>query len=277
MQLHRFHDIQAFCDRAQPYLRQHTTEHNLLLGILHNLMTTPERYPKAPYLVTVEQEDQILAVALQTPPYKLVLSKVQTPAALVLIAEDTELRARQIPGFSGLVSEAQTFEAAWHTLTGKVAQLSMQMRIHELVSVQPLPLPPGWLRLATLDDRSLLLDWFQGFIDEAIANFGAESETLVDHYLNQQSLYVWEDKVPVSFACTNPAPPFAARVGPVYTPKEYRRQGYATACVSTLTQTLLEQGCDRCFIFTDWANPTSNHIYQAIGYRPVCDWYDYAL
>ncbi|RIK57781.1 MAG: GNAT family N-acetyltransferase, partial [Chloroflexi bacterium] len=25
-------------------------------------------------------------------------------------------------------------------------------------------------------------------------------------------------------------------------------------------------------LFTDLANPTSNHIYQAIGYRPVCDY-----
>ncbi|MBC8077176.1 MAG: GNAT family N-acetyltransferase, partial [Chloroflexales bacterium] len=26
-----------------------------------------------------------------------------------------------------------------------------------------------------------------------------------------------------------------------------------------------------CFLFTDLANPTSNHIYQAIGYAPVVD------
>src|SRR5439155_12731741 len=25
-----------------------------------------------------------------------------------------------------------------------------------------------------------------------------------------------------------------------------------------------------CFLFTDAANPTSNHIYQQIGYEPVC-------
>ncbi len=26
-----------------------------------------------------------------------------------------------------------------------------------------------------------------------------------------------------------------------------------------------------CFLYTDLANPTSNHIYQAIGYEPVAE------
>jgi len=31
------------------------------------------------------------------------------------------------------------------------------------------------------------------------------------------------------------------------------------------------------FLFTDLANPTSNHVYQAIGYQPVCDANDYVF
>ena len=27
----------------------------------------------------------------------------------------------------------------------------------------------------------------------------------------------------------------------------------------------------RCCLFTDQANPISNHIYEALGYRPVVD------
>jgi len=44
-----------------------------------------------------------------------------------------------------------------------------------------------------------------------------------------------------------------------------------------LSQQLLDEGCHCCFIFTDLANPTSNHIYQEIGYRPICDWLDYSF
>ncbi|MFW5729522.1 MAG: GNAT family N-acetyltransferase [Spirochaetota bacterium] len=57
----------------------------------------------------------------------------------------------------------------------------------------------------------------------------------------------------------------------MYTPKAHRRHGYARACVAELTARLIEAGRQFCFLFTDLSNPTSNKIYQQIGYRPVSD------
>ena len=37
------------------------------------------------------------------------------------------------------------------------------------------------------------------------------------------------------------------------------------------SQDQLDRGRRFVFLFTDLANPTSNKIYQAIGYEPVCD------
>ena len=34
---------------------------------------------------------------------------------------------------------------------------------------------------------------------------------------------------------------------------------------------LLGEGRTFCFLYTDLANPTSNRIYQQIGYEPVTD------
>jgi len=65
--------------------------------------------------------------------------------------------------------------------------------------------------------------------------------------------------------------PRIARVGPVYTPPEHRRRGYATSLVAAWTAQLLGRGIHRCALFTDLANPTSNSIYQTVGYRPVAD------
>jgi hypothetical protein len=71
------------------------------------------------------------------------------------------------------------------------------------------------------------------------------------------------------------ATPNGIRINLVYTPPEYRRKGYATSCVAALSQTLLAEKRKNCFLFTDLSNPTSNHIYQTIGYQPVCDLNDY--
>ncbi len=90
-------------------------------------------------------------------------------------------------------------------------------------------------------------------------------------------IYVWQNQAPVSMACGKFATPNLSMIGPVYTPPEYRRQGYASSCVAALSQTLLNQGHRYCCLFTDLANPTSNHIYHEIGYQPVGDWQDYSF
>jgi predicted GNAT family acetyltransferase len=75
----------------------------------------------------------------------------------------------------------------------------------------------------------------------------------------------------VSWAGAGGRTPHGTRIGPVYTPPEHRRRGYAGALVAATSQAQLDEGLEFCFLFTDLANPTSNHVYQAIGYEPVTD------
>jgi uncharacterized protein len=277
MQLCKFDTIQAFWHNAQDYLRQHEAEHNLLLGIAHALLHYPSRYPDPPYLAIAQTSSQIQAVAMRTPPHKLLLSKAQDFRALTLIAQDWQERPDLLPDVSGLVPEVETFLQVWQTLTGQSSRRVIEMKIHQLTQVEPIGSTSGSLRQATEGDRPLLLEWFAAFAAEVGGVVHQDAERAIDTGLEQQSIYLWEDGIPVSWASGKPYSSAAARIGPVYTPPEYRRKGFATACVAALSQKLLEQGCDRCFLFTDLANPTSNRIYQTIGYRPVCNWQDYEL
>ncbi|MDZ8053739.1 MAG: GNAT family N-acetyltransferase [Aulosira sp. ZfuVER01] len=277
MQLRRFQNIKEFWHQAQDYLLQYEAEHNLLLGISHNLLHYPERYPEPPYLAIAETKGQILAVAICTPPYKLILSKAQDLNAVRLIAEDLQDDPQQHPGVSGLVAEVETFLQTWQTLTGQSYRRVMEMRIHQLTQVEPVATVNGYLRLATQSDRPLLLEWFTRFAAEVGEVVSQDAEQAVNTGLTRQSIYLWDDGIPVSWASGSQSLPAAARIGPVYTPPEYRGKGYATACVAALSQKLLNQGCDRCFLFTDLENPTSNYIYKKIGYHPICDWHDYSF
>lgn len=277
MQLRRFDNIKEFWHNAQDYLLQHEAEHNLLLGISHTLLHYPDRYPDAPYLAISETNGNILAAAIRTPPYKLVLSKAQDLNALTLIAQDLQDYPEQLPGVSGLIAEVEAFLQVWQTLTGQSYRRFMEMRIHQLTQVEIVATASGYLRLATEDDRPLLLEWFTTFASEVGEVVSQDAEQAVNTGLKRQSIQLWEDGIPVSWASGSQSLPAAARIGPVYTPPEYRCKGYATACVAALSQKLLDQGCHSCFLFTDLANPTSNHIYQAIGYRPICDWHEYSF
>ena len=50
-----------------------------------------------------------------------------------------------------------------------------------------------------------------------------------------------------------------------------RNKGYASSGVAILTKRMLDNGKRFCCLFTDLANPTSNSIYQRIGYGEICD------
>ena len=76
---------------------------------------------------------------------------------------------------------------------------------------------------------------------------------------------------PVSLACFGGPTPNGIRIGAVYTPPAHRGRGYGTAVTAAVSQLNLDRGRRFCFLYTDLANPTSNAIYQRIGYEPVCD------
>ena len=69
----------------------------------------------------------------------------------------------------------------------------------------------------------------------------------------------------------------ASAIGGVYTPPDCRNRGYASACVAELSRRLLDEGRAFCCLYTDASNPTSNSIYQKIGYKLVADSSHYAF
>jgi predicted GNAT family acetyltransferase len=91
----------------------------------------------------------------------------------------------------------------------------------------------------------------------------------------QEQVWLWvdEDGVPVHLSAMHPPSFGAARIAPVYTPPGHRGRGYAGNTVAALSQRILDAGAVPC-LYTDQANPTSNRLYTALGYRPVVDMVD---
>lgn len=276
MQLIHFADAQQYLKWVQPYLLQQEAQHCLLLGISERIIHNREHFNHPPYLVAVEEDNILLAVALRTPPQKLVISHAIKPEALTLIAQDLYSQQQALPGVIGSQRDAQTFVKVWQAITGIPYRLGMQQRIYQLERVQPIPKASGYLRQASVSDRDLLIRWCQAFTEEALDKIETQNiERSIDGYLKNNALYLWQDETPVSVAAFSGSTPNGIRINFVYTPKEYRRQGYASSCVAALSQALLDRGRKYCFLFTDLANPTSNRIYQSIDYQPIGEAVEY--
>ena len=270
MDAQRIEDPVAFLDAAEPRLLADEARHNLMLGLAGTIRDHPSVYPEY-RLWLVRDGDELVGAALRTPPFNLVVAQPESDSVLDELADAID---EELPGVVGALPEAETFAAAWSAKTGSTPRRQLSTRIFALERVRPVSGVAGAMRTAVDEDRPLLVDWMRAFGEEALPEEARhEVESMVDHRLGAENagLVLWEDGGRVSLAGYGGSTPNGIRVGPVYTPPELRGRGYASALVAELSTMLLAEGRSFCFLYTDLANPTSNRIYERIGYKRVCD------
>jgi uncharacterized protein len=271
MKLTRHESADGFLAHAGEFLGAREAEHNLILGLSSRLQEEPLLYGEPAYFAVVEQGGRVVAVTMRTPPHNLILSEVDDHAAIGPLLEDARAVFGSLPGVVGPKEAVAKFAAAWPDK----ARLEIAQRAFRADHVDPPTGVPGRMRDYERGDRELAARWMDAFAEEALPEPPpGTSEEFVDRREEDPDggIVFWEDDgAAVSMAGFGGRTPNGVRIGPVYTPPELRGRGYASALTAALTQRLLDSGLRFCFLFTDLANPTSNSIYQRIGYEPVSD------
>ena len=238
MELIIHQDVKNYASAVVPFLEMNEAENGLLLGILDMLQD-------------------------------------QSPLTLPVMAEVK-------------CGEETTAAAFYHTrnlivsrgLEGAIEELSKKLiEVHVEVPsvVGPSAISqkdvPGDMRLMTTDDVDLVTQWICGFHQDALP---AEPYIPEDARRNAEArpqrrmTFIWDaDGMPVSMASLARPTRRGITVNAVYTPPEYRRQGYATALTAAVSEEGLQRGKSFCVLYTDLSNRTSNSIYQKIGYKPI--------
>lgn len=269
-----------FADQAWDFLQRQPIANNILV----TLVQTGERAAAPPgaesgYWLRAVEGGRMVGAAVVTPHRTdAVLSAMGDGAARVLAG----YAARELPPLtaaSGPDTVSGAFAAGYQQSSGTTARPGMAMATFRLDAVAHPSGVPGAMRPATARDLDLVADWLAAFSAEALPDEpprdqrpGAERR-LTD----PESTWLWEvDGEPVSLvlrAVVRPGPGregvALARISGVYTPPERRGHGYASAAVAAVSQRCLDAGCVATMLYTDLANPTSNKIYQDIGYRRV--------
>jgi predicted GNAT family acetyltransferase len=267
-------DARAFLDGAGSLLLADEPRNNLILGISGTLVEQPDRYGEKRFWLVTGDAGEPVAAAIRTPPYNLLLGGCRDGAALEALVDGVD---EDLPGVVGSHPEVDEFVRLWTRSHPVAPRVLREQGVYALEQVRPVPSAPGASRSATRDDRAMVLAWMIAFGEEVLEEDDpgrTEAQEAVEHRLGAADggFGLWEDGGEVvSMSGWGGPTPNGIRIGPVYTPPERRGRGYATALVAELSQTLLDGGRRFCFLYTDLANPTSNAIYERIGYVKVAE------
>lgn len=225
----------------------------------------------------VRDDGDVVGVAMRTSPFKMTLSPMPEEAAREL-GREVGNRDDHLPGITG---SSRVIDALVEGYVESKSPGSSRRLVEErrdlLYELEELVTPeangvgrPG--RVEELEELATMVAAFSADIGHPRLSL-AEARDNVAVSLRHGSIFCWEiDDAVVSIAGHAPVvvtgDVLIGRVGPVYTPPDLRGRGFASAVTAHVSRHLLEKGA-RVMLFTDAANPTSNSIYQKIGYRLV--------
>jgi predicted GNAT family acetyltransferase len=243
---------------------------SVLSSVTKGLVADPNRYVDPRWWVGRDSHDEVVAAVMLTPPHLLHIA-VATPDQARDLAALLAAEGDALPGVGGLREAAEAFAAEWARLTGDTTTVEMEVGRFSLPERPRLPFEvAGRFRLATTEDAPVVDAWHQDFvdtIDETTIDTGGRRAPNLDQHYAAGLVGLWEvDGTPVSMAYASPTSGGVTRISGVWTPVELRGNGYASAVVHALSSARMDAGA-RCMLYTDLANPTSNAIYQAMGYR----------
>jgi predicted GNAT family acetyltransferase len=275
-------NVENFLDRVQNILEEDEINGNLILGICGNLKKNTYHYGNEEpfYSVLYDDHNMVQLICLMTPPYKLNIYEHRklNDNAIDMLVNDIHSRKIEINGVSGEINLTKSFIKKWVEIKKCKYELDKELRLFKLMHVNPYNRPDGIFRKARYKDIEILTEYMRQFtiaINEPEDDLEKIRETC-ENTIGDENFYLWEkDNKIVSMARKARPTKNGMAINYVYTPMEFRKKGYATACVSELSQNILNAGKKFCVLFTDLANPISNSIYQKIGYKPVNDYASY--
>lgn len=260
-------DAAGFLAHAEAWLLEREALHNLILSLAYARALAGSGPSDALWAV-VETADGVVGCAARTPPHKLLVTHMPAGAGEVLVTALVEHGA-SVPSVLGPSEVASEVARAWVDVRGGEWKTGVRHGIYSIDHVVHPVGVAGELRPAGTSDVDLGVEWALGFARDTGMDLPA-SHASVSRWIDRESLFFWEvDGEVVSMAVAQGRTRVGARVGYVYTPPEHRGQGYASACVATLTERLLDSVCDFVVLYTDLSNATTNAIYQRIGYYPT--------
>ncbi|HEV2635457.1 MAG TPA: GNAT family N-acetyltransferase [Actinocrinis sp.] len=270
-------DLDEYLATAEPFLAEDPVTETVLLTLARSLRVRGvDAFGDDKPLMGwwTGPDGSVEAALVQLPTRPLFLSR--GPAEAVDAVDELLARyAHRIPQIRVSAGQEDAISVGVLRRTGKAPTPYLRNRLYRLGQlVVPTPMPAGSAELPADEDLELTTEWYGAFCTEVgepdtPEQLAAQTRERIDR--GEIRLWRRPDGVPVAMAALSAPIESMSRISLVYTPKDNRRRGYAGAVTATLCQIAIESGIEHILLFTDLANPTSNALYQRIGFQQVSD------
>ncbi|TDU90702.1 FR47-like protein [Kribbella voronezhensis] len=253
-----------------PFLQKDPVLNTALLSNVEGRIQGIMHDPEPPLFVSLHDGDEVVGAVVSTALRGIILGALADDLVPPLV----DVLADLVPGadsVEGTPTAAHLFAELFTARVGKSFRELRGLRLHQLITFAEQK-AAGTPRLATEADLEVAAELFHGYsVELGHDSTPATADDWLRGRIALERVWLSEDRDRVVSLVGRNATIFGAtRVGPVYTPPEYRGHGYASALTAHVTDQILATGSKAC-LFTDRANPTSNKIYATIGYRPIAD------
>ena len=276
---HLTEDVHEFLSRAGDFLRSRPALHTMHLTATekHRANGVSANPAETPVFGRLERDGEVHAGCYQrTPTGYLSLTSMVPDQADALAARLADL-GHPVPGVSADHLASTAFAESWQRRTGAEPVVTTRLHLYRLGTLTPQdPFPEGRGHLAGEQDREQLVRWCREFcvdVGEQHSIDLIDAGAWDDSRFGDRNFTFWQtpDGTPVSMAAATSMVGGMVRVDPVYTPAHLRGRGYAGAVTVEASRAALTAGATDVVLFTDPGNPTSNALYQRLGYVRLTD------
>ncbi|SHK27420.1 Acetyltransferase (GNAT) family protein [Pseudonocardia thermophila] len=266
--------VAEFAALAQPLYARDPARHTIALTVLDGMVRHGD---PAALLATVHEAGAPVGALLASPGHRLIVSGLapeHAPAAVAALAA----AGVAVSGAHGPTAAAEAFAEAHRARHGGAVRVDRTLRLYELGTLVPPQGVPGAVRPAGVADAELLCSWRAGFVaDTASSNLSVPDLAAMRQELARSGggelLWIVDGR-PVAQATARLPVAGMSRIGPVYTPPDQRRRGYAAAVTAAAARWARAAGARHVVLFTDRAEPGPNRLYPQLGFVPVYDGLD---
>lgn len=265
--------IDDFLKANKEFLLQTESFYNLPLGLSLGIQNGTVE-PDAPLYFSLLENGRSKGCALRSHAERPIILTEMPAAGIEQLISALHQNKVQISAVMGTMNSVNSFQTSWCKQTSMTAHLQMHLGVYECKAVNMPAITSEKLIKADISHSALLNEFIRGFLVECFPEkpvTESDVQNLLNRQLKEQTLFLLQnaENEIVSMAANSRGGVNSGSISLVYTPPRHRKKGHAGKTVALLSEQILKSGKTLVNLFTDLKNPTSNSVYQKIGFTKI--------